>query len=244
MDDRAREVLQVASSIRDRALASGYLRSVLRELSPDEAADLVTVVHAASVARDPVAGEAWLLLAIVLAGEEQEELAERLGRALRRRGNTDLAEAMSAAGGREIDENAAHVPDFGKGRPLSLGERKSVARSRDRALLARVLRDPHPDVIRILLGNPHLTEPDVVRLSARRPVHGDVLREVCKSPRWVVRYGVRLALVKNPHLPLALALRFVPQLTSTDQRVIVGSPELDARLREACAAALEPRLLH
>lgn len=237
-------MLQVASSIRDRALASGYVRSVLRALPLDEAADLVTVLHAASVARDPVAGEAWLLLAIVLAGDDDQELADRLALALRRRGNGDLADAMSAAGGREIDESAAQVPDFGKGRPLSLGERKSVARSRDRALLARVLRDPHPDVIRILLGNPHLTESDVVRLSARRPVHGDVLREVCKSARWVVRYGVRLALVKNPYLPLALALRFVPQLTSTDQRVIVSSPELDPRLREACEAALAPRLLH
>jgi hypothetical protein len=107
-----------------------------------------------------------------------------------------------------------------------------------------VVRDPHPDVIRILLGNPHLTETDVVRLCAQRPIQAEVLRAVCSSPRWAIRPGVRVALVKNPHLPLPLALRFVPQLGATEQRAIVASPELDARLREACAAALEPRTLH
>ncbi|GAB4202896.1 MAG: hypothetical protein OHK0013_16540 [Sandaracinaceae bacterium] len=244
MDPRAREVLRVASAIPDRALASGYLRSVLRELSLEDAADLVSVVHAASVARDPTAAEAWLLIAIVLAEDSEEDLARGLAHMLRRRGNVELADAMASDDGREIEEDASTVPDFGKGRPLSLGERKSVARTRDRHLLARVLRDPHPDVIRILLGNPYLTEPDVIRVAARRPVRPEVLREICRSPRWMVRYRVRLALIKNPYLPLPLALRLVPQLTAPDQRDIAGSPELDARLREACATALSPRTLH
>jgi len=233
----------VAGAIRDRSLASGYLRSMLRGLSIEEAADLVSVVHAASVARDPEAGEVWLLLAIVLADGEHE-LAEGLARTLRLRGNADLADAMAEATVERGDEGQERIPDFGKGRPLSLGERKSVARARDRQLLARVLRDPHPDVIRILLGNPHLTGREVVRLAARRPVHGDILREICRSARWMVRYAVRVALVKNPYLPLALGLRLVPQLNACDQRVVVDSPELAVRLREACQAALEPRLLH
>jgi hypothetical protein len=244
MDPRAREVLRVASAIPDRALASGYLRSVLRELSLEDAADLVSMVHAASVARDPAAAEVWLLVVIVLAEQSETDLARGLARMLRRRGNLELAEAMESGEPNELDENALLVPDFGKGRPLSLGERKSVARTRDRQLLARVLRDPHPDVIRILLGNPHLTEADVIRVAARRPVRGEVLREICRSPRWMVRYRVRLALIKNPYLPLPLALRLVPQLTAPDQREIAGSPELDGRLRDACAAALSPRTLH
>ncbi|MBX7196551.1 MAG: hypothetical protein K1X94_31145 [Sandaracinaceae bacterium] len=242
MDARAQEVLSVACAIRDPAMASGYLRSVLHANDVEDVCDLVTVVHAASLARDARAGEVWLLLAIVLADVAENELADTIARRLRRRGLVELADMM--VGVPSTDEVTGRVPDFGKGRPLSLGERKSVARTRDRSLLARVLRDPHPDVIRILLGNPHLTEPDVVRLVAQRPIQAEVLREVCCSPRWLVRHGVRVALAKNPHLPVPLALRLVPQLSATEQRAIVNSPELDARLRDACAAALEPRTLH
>jgi len=243
VDAPVSEVLAVACSIRDRSMATGYVRSVLRSQPLGHAADLVTVLHAAAVARDPRAGEVWLLVAIVLAADEDAPLAEGLARTLRNRGFLDLADIMEPPPPPNEDASA-RVPDFGKGRPLSLGERKSVARTRDRSLLMRVLRDPHPDVIGILLGNPHLTETDVVRLSAQRPIQADVLRRVCCSPRWMVRPGVRVALAKNPYLPLPLALRLVPQLGTTEQRAIVDSPELDVRLREACASALEPRLFH
>jgi hypothetical protein len=181
---------------------------------------------------------------IVLAEAGEADLARGLARTLRRRGNLELAEAMESGDPHEPEDQTGLVPDFGKGRPLSLGERKSVARTRDRQLLTRVLRDPHPDVIRILLANPHLTEQDVIRVAARRPVRAEVLREICRSARWMVRYRVRLALVKNPYLPLPLALRLVPHLTAPDQREIAASPELERRLREACAAALIPRTLH
>lgn len=243
VDARAQEVLSVACAIRDPSMASGYVRSILQTHDVEDVCDLVTVVHAASIARDPRAGEVWLLVAMVLADPALNDVAASIARRLRKRGHAELADVMEAVPASD-DEVTGRVPDFGKGRPLSLGERKSVARTRDRALLARVLRDPHPDVIRILLGNPNLTEPDVVRLVAQRPIQPEVLREVCCSPRWVVRHGVRVALTKNPYLPLPFALRFVPQISATEQRAIVQSPELDLRLREACSAALEPRTLH
>ncbi|HEX4423632.1 MAG TPA: hypothetical protein VH165_37235, partial [Kofleriaceae bacterium] len=55
------------------------------------------------------------------------------------------------------------------GRPLTLGERKALARTHDREQILLLLRDPHPAVVTILLDNPHITEVDVVRLAAARP---------------------------------------------------------------------------
>jgi hypothetical protein len=115
-----------------------------------------------------------------------------------------------------------------------LGERKAIARKNDRDLITRVLRDPHPDVIRIVLGNPAVTEDDVVRLCARRPVAGDVLREVFRSTRWIVRYRVRKAIVLNPHAPLDVALSLAAHLTAPDAKLVVESHELAEPLREAC----------
>src|SRR5690606_31465859 len=103
-----------------------------------------------------------------------------------------------------------------------------------RDLIARVLRDPHPDVIRILLSNPTLTESQVVGLCARRPVEPEVLREVFRSTRWIVRYGVRRAIVMNPSSPLDVALQLSVHLNATDARKIAQMHELDPTVRDAC----------
>jgi hypothetical protein len=56
-----------------------------------------------------------------------------------------------------------------RGRPLTLGERKALARCHRRELLQHLLRDPHPAVVEVLLGNPHLTEPWPRRACLRCP---------------------------------------------------------------------------
>jgi hypothetical protein len=108
------------------------------------------------------------------------------------------------------------VPDYGGGRPLTLGERKSLARKPSRQVIERVVADPHPDVIRNLLRNPKVTELDVLRLVTRRPNYERVLREVYTSARWNTRYRIRLALARNPYTPPALALKILPQLMRQD----------------------------
>jgi hypothetical protein len=138
----------------------------------------------------------------------------------------------------EDDPLAQRVPDFGKGRTVTLGERKSLARRHDRTLIARVLRDPHPHVIRILLGNPAVTEADIVRLCATRPVLGDVLREVFRSPRWIVRYQVRVALMLNPNTPIDMALQIAPHMTTQDLRRAASASDLGEDVKDACRRLL------
>ncbi len=242
VDELAREVLSVAGSLSDPAMTTSYVRSILRGLAPEPRSDLLTILHAASVTRDPRASGLWLIVAVVLAAATEEELLEEVVRVLEDRGQADLAEVMR--GVPVVSTAAARVPDFGKGRPLSLGERKSIARTHDRGLLSRVIRDPHPAVIRILLDNPHVTETDVIRLVSQRPIHADVLREVCCSTRWVVRLSVRVALLKNPQLPVPFGLRLAPSASVAALRAITASPELDPRLREACATLLGRPTLH
>ena len=127
---------------------------------------------------------------------------------------------------------------------MTLGERKALARTRDRDLLARVLRDPHPDVIRVVLGNPTVTERDVVRVCARRPIAPEVLREVFRSPRWVVRYGVKKAIVRNPFAPVDLALQLAAHLNATDAREASACAELAVAVRDACRRVAGIATLH
>jgi hypothetical protein len=138
-------------------------------------------------------------------------------------------------------EDKRRVPDFGRGRPLTLGERKSLARTHDRSLIQRVVRDPHPDVVRILLDNPSLTEEDVVRICAARPNHPTVLQTVYRHRRWVVRYRPRNTIVRNPDTPLDTGLLLVPLLRKGELKEAATSSELAPPLRLSCKTILEMR---
>jgi hypothetical protein len=125
-----------------------------------------------------------------------------------------------------------------RGRPLTLGERKSLARNGRRDLLMHLLRDPHPDVVRILLDNPHLTERDAVALAASRPAVPEALVVVADHRRWSVRHMVRRALAFNPHTPVHVAMRVATTLGAADWREITGDPHLAESLRAHAADLL------
>ena len=123
-------------------------------------------------------------------------------------------------------------------RELTLGERKSLARGRRREVLDRLLRDPDESVLTILLGNPRITEEDVVRLAARRPTTAGAQRTILNCERFIRRYAVKRALVFNPYTPSDLAARLVVLLARPDQRAVIDDPSLNEAVRDAARAAL------
>ncbi len=98
------------------------------------------------------------------------------------------------------------VPDYGAGRELTVGERRSLARRPHRRAFEKLLADPHPLVIRQLLVNPLLTESDVVRMAARRPARLVVMQELAQAPRWLARTRVRMSVLLNPGAPPETAI--------------------------------------
>jgi hypothetical protein len=133
------------------------------------------------------------------------------------------------------------IPNDGRGRSLTLGERKSLARRPDRETMQRLLADPHPDVIHRLLHNPRVLEGDVVRLAAKRPGHPEVLAEIARSTRWVHRPSVRMALVMNPVTPPEIAARIAGLLLRHELALVAGSPAVPANVRALCIEHLERR---
>jgi len=117
------------------------------------------------------------------------------------------------------------------GRPLTLGERKSLARTHDREQILLLLRDPHPAVVAILLDNPHITEPDIVRIAAARPAVPASLATLAAHPRWSVCHPVKRALVLNPSTPLADAIRIATTLRAQELRELAADPSVPGPLR-------------
>jgi hypothetical protein len=138
----------------------------------------------------------------------------------------------------KLDDDRPLVPT---GRPLTLGERKSLARGHRRELLLQLLRDPHPDVIAVLVDNPHLTEADVLKIASRRPVLAGALLAIFHSDRWRARAHVRRALVLNPCTPLPLAARLMATLPDRDLSDAAVDAALGDTLRGHAGALLRRR---
>lgn len=132
--------------------------------------------------------------------------------------------------------NVLRRPHFD--RDVSLGERKQLARGARRDVLERLLLDLDPSVIAKLCQNPAVQQQDMLTVATRRPIVPEVLTEIARSQRWLVRYDVRRAIVHNPYAPTGLSLKLLPFLHGADIRTIARSAELHDALTENAANLL------
>jgi len=179
----------------------------------------------------------------VLLGQQQgplyELLAEvyRLAREADKPGVARLMMIATPSRGPLEPDDVPLDPEFSR---ITLGERKYMARGHDRTRLDRLLFDPEPAVIRNLLNNPHITEQDVIRLAARRPIPAAVLKQLQES-RWGDRYRIRLALVCNPYTPTELSVKLTGFLLRKDLRMVAGDGNLHELVRQEAERLLEKR---
>lgn len=235
----ADELAQRLKTVRDPAMRAAYVRAEVEAL---DGAALAGVVAHLEARATPAHLDVLLLVSMALSEDAMAERRQDAARSASAMGLPRVAELLAPHEAQTPEIGELRVPDFGKGRPLTLGERKTLARRRDRQTLARVLRDPSPDVIAILLDNPSLTLTDITRFAALRPVPPASLVHVYRHPRWITRYEVRRALVQNPYLPLDLAISLCPHLTASDAGKLARSPDLRPPLRAALARAAAPRM--
>lgn len=220
----------------------GLLCEQLESLSDEDGVQLLHAAHRGAALGGVDAQLVFLAVGWALFEPRVEARRLELGMAARRAEQHEVADFVLPPAEEETpDDDKRRIPDLGRGRPLTLGERKSLARTHDRTLIQRVVRDPHPDVVRILLGNPSLTEHDVIRICAARPNDSNVLQAVYRSRRWVVRYRPRNAIIRNPDTPLDIALLLAPLLRRPELREAATSSELAPAVRLSCKRILQMR---
>lgn len=230
----------------DASLRSAYMRSLLLRGDVADLAPMLDVLCARAEQAEEAAREALVALVDALNHEACGQVVQWLREealgvphlALERLVRQPLAMVEPRDVGKPEDDR---IPDYGKGRPLSLGERKSLARKPNRAMMDRLLRDPHPDVIRMVLANPKVVEEDVLAVAARRPCRPDVLAEIARQPRWAHRPRIRMALVLNPDTPLEIAAPVAGLLLRHELRLVASSPTVAPAVRALCLEHLERR---
>ncbi|MCA9593506.1 MAG: hypothetical protein KC776_09360 [Myxococcales bacterium] len=231
-------------ALSEPALRIGWLEEQLELWSVSEAATLLHGLCEESERSDPEAREALLSVVMLLAQRGDDALVQALREEAAGRRLLSLDRLVRAGPAPVVVERPATelpVPDYGVGRELTLGERRSLARRPNRRAFDRLLSDPHPLVIRQLLQNPKLTEADVLRLVTRRPARLEVLREVVQYPRWLTRSRVRLSILLNPGSPPAIAIPMLSVCKRTELVEVLRGTDVSNVLRATALELLERR---
>jgi hypothetical protein len=235
-------LIRTLLSLPELKLRAAWLMNHVQQLTPQESAPLLDALCKSSERGQPAAKEAlvaWVVglvqvgdcdWVILLRQASLEQGLLSLNRLLR-----PIAPAVASA------DTVPPVPDYGAGRELTVGERRSLARRPNRRAFDRLLADPHPLVIQILLHNPHLTEDDVVRLVSRRPLRQGVICELAQCPDWLVRPRVRMTLLHNPGTPGPVALPLLALCKRDELLEVLENAALNAVLRTTARELLDRR---
>jgi len=238
----ARELCRRLAPIGEREQRCRALGRLLGDRDPAEIAAVLAAVIEAADRRHP--GADLLVEAMVSPGLRtawDERLAGRVMAHAREAGRYDLAGMFLELPALDprLREPSPRLPKALEKVPL--GVRRAMARRQDIDLLDRLLADPDEAVVANLLGNPRITEHEVVRMAARSPVREEVLVAIARHPRWGASGRIRLTLALNPATPTPITLALLHLLLEQDLRAVVAETRLSSAVTGRATALLRDR---
>ncbi len=124
---------------------------------------------------------------------------------------------------------------------ITLGERISLARRSSTLVAAGLLLDKEPQVWQLALENARLTEAAIVKALQRPTGTLAFVEAVSHHPKWSVRHEVQVALLRNAHTPLAIALEFARRIPPRQLRDILHASRLPERIKSQLRKEREVR---
>jgi hypothetical protein len=236
---KATELARALASIEAGELRAHKAAAVLSSLPPAEAVELLgELLRRADRRNDP---DAAALEGFLLAVRELLEPAALDALFAAAQGDPEVkALFVRTQPARNFDHDREEWIDR-EMRARTLGERRALARTRNRDLLSRLAIDQDPVVVKHVLQNPRCTEREVLAAASRRPQRVEVLEEIFRSRRWSSNRRVRRALALNPYSAPALASAALALLTAPDLREVAGDLTISDDVRSQARRLLQAR---
>ena len=99
---------------------------------------------------------------------------------------------------------------------MSVAEKIKLATLGNKEARTLLLRDPNKLVCMAAVTSPRITEGEVMTLANSRTSGAEILRHIYSTRDYLKVYAIKIALVKNPKVPLPTALKFLLTLLEKD----------------------------
>lgn len=106
----------------------------------------------------------------------------------------------------------------------------------ERSLL---VRDKNKLVASAAIRSPQVQEPEVVRFSASKNTHDDVLRIIGNNGEWLKNHQIKFNLVANPRTPFVVASKLVLHMREHELKALERSRDVSAPVRQAATQQLK-----
>lgn len=239
----ARKILQEVSSILDRRQRTYALAKKLKKLPEEMIAEIFEITAENARQKNPFFQDGFRVLSDI--GLLSHYLGPRKMSGVytiaRSKDYKDVVRIMSRIPPWRVPGVEDEPLEDQQLKEITLGEKKSLARTRNRDLINRLLHDQNPAVIQILLQNPILTIKEIVKIASKRPTNPQVLWQVYRNTKWINHYSVKKSLINNPYCPTQISLSLLHFMLEQDLEDIAENEVLHPRIQESALELLMER---
>jgi hypothetical protein len=124
---------------------------------------------------------------------------------------------------------------------MTVSEKIKLAMLGNKEARTLLLRDSNKLVAMAAIQSPRITEREVNLQAGNKTAQEDVLRYVYNSREWLKCYPIKLSLVKNPKVPLGVAMKFLGTLMEPDIRELSRSKNVPGTIVNTARQMLAKR---
>jgi predicted regulator of amino acid metabolism with ACT domain len=114
---------------------------------------------------------------------------------------------------------------------LALGQKINLAKRGPANVVRHFLNDESSRIIQEVLNNPYMTEEILLQVLCRPTCPQTLVTSIATHPKWSLRYNLRLSLVRHPKISLAIALKFLLELKTSDLIEVSNDPRANPEIR-------------
>jgi hypothetical protein len=111
---------------------------------------------------------------------------------------------------------------------MTISEKIKLATLGNKEARSILIRDSNKLVATAVIRSPRLTDGEVLTIAGNRAMHDDVLRVIYGNREWTKNMKVKLALVKNPKIPLTVTMKFINSLRESDVKDLMRDKNVPA----------------
>jgi hypothetical protein len=99
---------------------------------------------------------------------------------------------------------------------MSIAQKIKLATLGNKEARSLLIRDSNKLVCTAVIRSPRITDGEVLLSAANKAANDDVLRIIYNNREWTKNQKIKLALVKNPKVPLTVVMKFLGTLRDTE----------------------------
>lgn len=127
---------------------------------------------------------------------------------------------------------------------LPPAQKMTLARRGSPRIMGALLTEGGTEILPTVLDSPLLNEGHVLKALARVALPARIVTAIAEHAKWSRIYSVRLALLRSTQAPLARVLSFLPNISTTDLKILSQSNSVPSRLVPHIRRELANRMQH